>query len=88
MRRLVKSGFVVIVLGTVITIFSEDVMYFAIWWHEKAGHVKKAVAGYEEFIERHPRSRWVDEAREGLRRLKDEARKTASEEMKRRRSGR
>ncbi len=88
MRRMMKFVFVVIVLGTVLTMFSADLVYFAVWWHEKAGHIKKAVEGYEGFIKRHPDSRWIEEARERLKALRAEAKRVADEELRRRRAER
>ncbi len=86
--RLIRMGIVVAVIVALAVVFSAELFYFASWWHERAGHVKKAVRNYERFVERYPRSRFAGRARESLERLREEARKAAGEDVKRRRKSR
>ena len=66
----------IVVLVVLCFVFSGELLYFASWWHERAGHVKKALADYHRIVERHPKSRFVERAREGIRRLEKGERDT------------
>lgn len=60
-----------IILGLVILafIFADSLFYLAGWWRERTGKAKEAVETYRRLIERYPRSRWVDRAKEAVERL-------------------